>query len=721
MKLLRLTGVLAATALISSPSTAQVARPINEHVVRFDMNEEARRQALPSLSFEDRNDRETDRPVMAMTEWPMTGFTFRAWEEDGKSGHEFILEEKEPLSLYGTGEVSGRLLRNGRTVVCWNTDSYAYGDDTKSLYQSHPWVLAVRQDGTAFGVLADTTYRCTIDLTSGIHFRAEGPPFPVIHIEGETPQEVIIRLTDLVGRITMPPKWAVGYHQCRYSYYPDARVREIADEFRSRDLPCDVIWMDIDYMDGFRCFTFSPEHFPDPSATNAYLHERGFHSVWMIDPGIKNEDGYFVHDEGDEIGAWVLRADGTEYNGDVWPGECVFPDYLNRGVREWWAGLYKDFMASGIDGVWNDMNEPAVFNVPSKTMPEDNIHRADPELGGKGPHARYHNVYGVFMVKASREGIMDANPDKRPFVLSRASFIGGHRYGAMWTGDNVADWYHLESSVPMTLNMGLSGQPFAGPDIGGFAGNGTPEMISRWIGFGALMPFARSHTGKGNIDKEPWAFTPEIEQTSRDALETRYKLLPHFYTLFHEASVNGLPVARPLFFADPKDPALRSEDDSFLLGEGLLVRCFLTPERDRVPVMPKGIWRRAPIGPTDDPDLPELYVKGGAIIPTGPVMQHVSELPLNPLTLWVALDEHGEASGTLYEDAGEGWAYKDGEYLLTEYAARLDGDTVVVEVVGAEGDMRPMDRQLTVNVLLEDRIVTGQGMDGDPLRISLPD
>ncbi|MCP4198529.1 MAG: alpha-glucosidase, partial [Proteobacteria bacterium] len=220
----------------------------------------------------------------------------------------------------------------------------------------------------------------------------------------------------------------------------------------------------------------------------------------------------------------------------------VFPDFTRADVRHWWAGLYPFFLTSGVDGIWNDMNEPAVFNVDGHTMPTTNLHRADPDLGGPASHARYHNVYGELMAQATREGVLKGRPDLRPFVLTRANFIGGHRYAATWTGDNVASWQHLDFSIPMVLNLGLSGQPFSGPDIGGFVGKGDGPMFSRWMGFGALFPFARGHTGKGNIDKEPWAFDEDVEQTSRLALEGRYRLIPYLYTVFREASETGLPV-----------------------------------------------------------------------------------------------------------------------------------------------------------------------------------
>ena len=697
---------LALIVLLAPLATAeQVTRILAEGIYRFDESPDALREALPSFSFADPIRRE--RGIGHDGDVPVRP----AFSTDPDGRHVAVVEIEPGTSLYGTGEVAGQLLRNGRTTVTWNTDSYGYNESNPSLYQSHPWVLAVRADGTAFGVLADTSAKCLIDLRESIRFAADGKTYPVVIFDGPTPEDVIKRLASMTGTITMPPKWALGYNQCRYSYFPESRVREIARTFREKEIPCDVIWLDIDYMDRFQIFTFNKEHFPDPAALNADLADMGFHNVWMIDPGVADREGYFVRDQLLERDLAVKTADGAVYHGDVWPGSCVFPDFLMADTREWWAGLYTDFMALGITGIWNDMNEPAVFNVKSKTMPEDNVHRADAELGGTGPHLWYHNVYGMHMVKATREGVMAANPDKRPFVLSRANFIGGHRYAATWSGDNVASWEQLEWSIPMTLNLGLSGNPFNGPDIGGFVGNG-PEgqegaLFARWMGVGSLMPFCRGHTGKDNIDKEPWAFGPEVEATCRRALSRRYHLLPYIYTLFHEASVSGLPVARPVFFADPADPALRSEDDAFLLGSDLLVASNPTPDRDRAAVMPKGIW--APLrlekvirGDAGDRDLPRLFVRGGAIIPAGPVQPYVGAKPLKTLTLYVVLDENGKATGTLYEDDGDGWGYRDGAYRLTRYTAeRIKGIVRVASEI-IDGDWATPDRDVRINLIAPD-------------------
>lgn len=720
-------SVVAACLLTwTMPAHAQtVAERLDDGITRFDASKEAAQARRPSFAFV--HPFEGRGAVNAGSAKVRPEFS----RDEATGRYVASIKIDAGTSLYGTGECAGPLLRNGFVTETWNLDAFGYGLDAKNLYTSHPWVLAVRADGTSFGVLADTTERCEIDLRDAITFRGVNYQFPVVVIEGDSPQEVMKGLGELTGTIEMPPAWAVGYHQCRYSYNPESRVREIATEFRSRRLPADVIWMDIDYMDGYRVFTFDKEQFPDPAGLNAWLDEQGFANVWMIDPGVKKEQGYSVWDSGQAKDVWVRNAKGDVFDGEVWPGVCNFPDYFRADVRAWWAGLYKDFMAKGVDGVWNDMNEPAVFNVTSKTMPEDNVHKADEELGGTGTHARYHNVYGMQMIRATREGVLAVNPDKRPFVLSRANYIGGHRYGATWTGDNSANWEHLEMAIPMTLNLSLSGQPFCGPDIGGFAYNGDGELFARWMGYGALLPFSRAHTAKGNIDKEPWSFTPAIEATCRRALERRYRLMPYLYTQFWVSSQTGLPIAAPVFFADPKDPALRSEDDSFLLGTDLLVSVKVTPEGDRVPVLPAPVdgvaWGEFDFPSFDggrdskDPDQPALYVRPGAIIAAGPVHQHFGDRPdvRDELQLIINLDANGRAEGRLYEDSGEGWGFKRGDYLLTTYQAetRRDG-SVFVSVKTSEGDQLRPERPVKIRVLRADGPEwTTTGLDGKPVLV----
>ena len=599
---------------------------------------------------------------------------------DGKANASLIIPEG--TSIYGGGEVTGSLLRNGKTIKLWNTDSGAYGvDNGTRLYQSHPWMMGVRKDGTAFGILFDTTWKAELSSTDEkIELRSEGELFRVFIIDRESPQAVVRGLSELTGTMPMVPRWALGYQQCRFSY----RVIEIADTLRYKRIPCDVIWMDIDYMDGYRIFTFNPQGFPDPKAVNRDLHLRGFHSVWMIDPGAKAETGYSVYDSGTANDVWVKTVDGKEYNGDAWPGKVAWPDFTDPKVCQWWGGLYKDFMANGIDGIWNDMNEPSVFDGPGGTMPENNIH-----LGGGnlpiGSHLMYHNAYGRLMVEASYNGMMAANPGKRPFLLSRSNIIGGQRYAAMWTGDNEATYEHMKLSIPMSITLGLSGQPFNGPDIGGFAGNTTPDLWGNWLGFGAFFPFSRGHASCDTNNKEPWAFTKDIEKESRMALERRYRLLPYLYTAFHVAHKDGQPVMAPVFFADPKDESLRAEEQAFMLGTDLLI----IPAFAKNPSLPKGIWENLSLvkGDTKGKYQAKLKVRGGSIIPVGKIIQNVNENSFDPLTLVVCPDEDGKAEGSLYWDKGDGWGFQKGDYKQLTFKAELvDGHHLIVKVTEDKGE-----------------------------------
>ncbi|HZC36385.1 MAG TPA: TIM-barrel domain-containing protein, partial [Chthoniobacterales bacterium] len=483
---------------------------------------------------------------------------------DGKS--EATIAVDPGTSLYGTGEVRPPMLRNGTQVDFWNTNNYLYLGNHRPLYQSAPWVLAVNRDGSAFGVYADTSWRTTVNLQSMIQFTSDGPPFRVIVIRGSSPQEVLTRMANFTGRIELPPLWALGYQQCRYSYYPESRVKEIADGLRSRNIPCDGVWIDIDYLDRHRIFTFDPIGFPDPAGLSNYLHRHGFKDVWIVDPAAKVEPGYSIYDSGVQNNVWVKTKDGREYHGDMWAGQSVFPDFTQPRARQWWSDLCRDFLfRSGGDGVCNDMNEPSVFDGPQGTMPIDNRHEGGGDLPA-GPHAEYHNLYGLLMVKSSRDGILKWKPRNRPFVLSRSNFFGGHRYAATWTGDNVSNQEYLDASTPMVLTLGLSLQPFAVVDIGGFSGVAAPDLWARWIGVGALYPFARGHGEKDSPNKEPWVFGPAVEAEARTALQRRYRLLPYLYSLFYESTQDGLPIIRPVFFADPRDSSLRAEEQSFLLG-----------------------------------------------------------------------------------------------------------------------------------------------------------
>ncbi|WP_343690449.1 TIM-barrel domain-containing protein [Chitinophaga sp.] len=619
------------------------------------------------------------------------------------------------VSLYGGGEVTGPLLRNGQTIHLWNTDNGAYGADSgRRLYQTHPWVMGVRKNGTAFGILFDSQWKATLTTHSDkISFNTEGGPrFRVFVIDRSSPQEVVKGLAALTGTMEMPPRWALGYQQCRFSYATAQRVREIADTFRLKQIPCDAIWMDIDYMDGFRVFTFNKNNFPDPKQLNADLHAKNFHSVFMIDPGVKADPSYEVYRSGTTQDVWVKDTTGKEYHGKVWPGDCAFPDFTMPRTRQWWAGLYRNFMANDIDGIWNDMNEPAVMDgeLPAAlrlgTMPYHTPHRGGGTLPA-GPHLLYHNAYGRLMVQATREGVMAANPDKRPFILTRANLLGGQRFAATWTGDNLAATPFMKVSVPMSITLGLSGQPFSGPDIGGFLENTSSELWADWIGFGALLPFARGHACAGTNNKEPWAFGPDIEKTSRIALERRYRLLPYLYTLFYKAHQTGLPIMEPVFFNDPADSRLRAEEQAFLLGDDLLV----IPSFAQNPALPKGKWEQLQLvdGDSQDAHQARLLLKGGSILPVGTKIQYTNDHSLSELTLFICLDGTGKANGELYWDAGEGWEFKKGVYSYLHYQAKEENGVTKIKLSSRTGKY---DIAMDVKVVKAVVLKNGQKYEG---------
>lgn len=603
---------------------------------------------------------------------------------DGKSVVRITIGADD--DIYGTGEVVGDLRRNGKEVVFWNSDNYGYTkNDGKNLYQSHPWVLGLRKDGSAYGIIADNTWKSSLKSEgSTLTFVSEGPAFRVVVIEGKNSKEVLKTLARLSGTMELPPMWAIGYQQCRYSYYPDTRVKNIVDSLRQERIPADVVWMDIDYMDGFKVFTFNPETFPDPQDLADHIHSRDMKAVYMIDPGIKIEPGYFVYDQGKDNDYFVRKPDGTVFAGRVWPGQCNFPDYTRHEVRSWWSGLTKEFMLKGVDGLWNDMNEPSVFEGVDGTMDEDAIH-----LGGEGyasdSHLRYHNIYGMNMVKASREGSLLAHPDKRPFVLSRDNFMGGQKYGATWTGDNRSCREHLMMSIPMTLNLGLSGQPFNGPDMGGFGADADGELLADWYAIGVYFPFVRNHSEKGTVNQEPWAFGERIENICRTAVERRYRLLPYIYTLFREASLDGMPVMRPLFMADEKDASLRGEQRVFMLGDDLMI----IPRWAEAPSLPNGDWDIIRFEDKDDGYQAHVALRPGAIVPMANLYQSTEQFKTDSLTLLVNPAADGMATGVMYEDDKDGFEYRKGQFAEYSFTASTDSKgwlTVTMDQTGGKAD-----------------------------------
>ncbi|MEM1423413.1 MAG: TIM-barrel domain-containing protein, partial [Planctomycetota bacterium] len=708
-------AIAALLALVGAPAGAQVHEGVAPGVVRSFKDASARQNAEASVAISNASITDLANSALLPAGFgPLPAFSF----ENGLETVRVVIDEPG-VNLYATGFQSGPLERTGRRVEYYNLDNFGWGDFSNRNYQTHPWVLGVRADGTAFGVLFDSTWYSSLDTEdptgNGIVFRTEGPSPRVVTINGATPQEVVSQLATITGMPFMPPMWSVGYHQSKYSYFPQSNVVATAQEFRDRQIPAEVIWMDIDYMDGFRNFSFNSSAFPNPAQLNSDLDGLGFQAVWMANCGQKVDGGWSVYQEMLAQKLAVKSPDRfNDFWGDVWPGTSVWPDYTMQATRDWWAGRIASFASIGIDGIWNDMNEPAVFNVPSKTMPDDNWHRADPELGGPGVHRKYHNIYGMQMSRATRDGMLQNEPNRRPFVLTRAGYIGGQRYAAMWTGDNVANWYHVGVSIQNILNIALSGQPNTGPDIGGFNGDNGGLHYARWMGVGAMMPFARGHYGFSSIDREPWSFGTDTEDTSRLALNRRYRLLNHFYTRFYLAHTTGQPVCQPLFFAEPDNPALREWYEGFLVGEGLLVVGVTKPGAvPQLPPMETPVYRfdfpqtADPASARDslDPDLPDLYVLGGHIVPANGLVQHsraLSETRSEAIELIVALDEEGAASGRLYEDAGDGYEFETGAFTLYAFEATSFDGTLNIDIERMGGNLLPETRDWRVRVLTGD-------------------
>ncbi|MGH7867161.1 MAG: glycoside hydrolase family 31 protein, partial [Candidatus Dormibacteraceae bacterium] len=467
------------------------------------------------------------------------------------------------------------------SYVMWNSDVYGWGSTTDPLYETVPFFIGLRQ-GKAYGIFFDNTYRSSFDFGTEspdyFSFGAEGGDLNYYFFSGPDHKAVLGRFTELVGRTPLPARWAIGYHQSRYSYTPEKKVRFIADNFRFRHIPCDAIFLDIAYMDGYRVFTWDLNRFPHPAQMISDLGKEGFHIVTIIDPGVKADSKYWVYQQGLAGNDFVKMPDGSVYIGKVWPGDSAFPDFTSSRVRAWWGSLYQGLIKDGVAGFWNDMNEPSVFDVPSKTMPLDATFY---DHGLHSSHAKIHNVYGMLMSEGTNDGMLKARPGARPLVITRDTYAGGQRYATVWTGDNSSTWEHLRISLRELMTMGLSGLDLAGADIGGFALSPSPDLYTRWLEAGVFYPYCRTHTSIGTRDQEPWSYGNRREDINRDSIDLRYRLLPYLYNAFYQSSQTGLPVMRALLLDYPNDPEAVSQENEFLFGDDLLV----------APVVKDGEWK----------------------------------------------------------------------------------------------------------------------------------
>lgn len=634
------------------------------------------------------------------------------WSASGVSAWKQIEPDEH---FYGFGERTGFLDKLAERKTNWTTDALDYGSLTDEMYQAIPVFIALRP-GLSYGIFLNSTHWSQFDIGAtqpGIwQMLTRSPELDYYIIYGPEPAQILTTYTELTGRMPLPPKWALGYHQCRWSYESAAVVQELAQEFRRRRIPCDVIHFDIDYMQGYRVFTWSQKRFPEPKQLIDTLKQDGFHVVTIVDPGVKYEPeaDYQVFDQGLEHDYFVRRSDGKLVHGYVWPEKAVFPDFLRSDVRQWWSQQHQTLTDAGVAGIWNDMNEPALDDRP---FGDDGNKIAFPldapqgEVNERATHAEVHNLYGLSMAKASQAALHQLRPDQRSFVLTRSGFAGIQRWSSVWMGDNQSLWEHLEMSLPMLCNMGLSGVPFVGCDIGGFAGNATAELFARWMQVGMLYPLMRGHSAMSTARHEPWVFGDRVEQICREYIELRYRLLPYIYSLFWQAATTGAPILRPLLYHYPNDPQTYALYDQVLLGEHLMAAPIYRPGAEhRAVYLPEGTWydwwsQQCYHGPTHilahaPLEQMPLYIKAGAIIPMQPVMQYVNQFPSQELTLKVTPHE-GE--WTVYEDDGHSFDYQAGVWATTTYRTRQQGEQILVESIDRQGNWTPPKRQVLLELI----------------------
>jgi alpha-glucosidase len=640
-----------------------------------------------------------------------------AWQTDQIAAWRRIEPDEH---FYGFGERAGLLDKLGQRFTNWTTDSLDYHALTDAMYQAIPFFMALRPQ-VGYGIFLNSTHWSCFDIgaeqTGVWQMTSHSPELDYYLIYGPSPAAILETYTSLTGRMPLPPQWALGYHQCRWSYRSEAEVRELATQFRQRQIPCDVIHLDIDYMQGFRVFTWSNERFPNPAQLIADLTQAGFKVVTIVDPGVKYEPDtdYRVLNQGLEQDYFVRHRDGRIFHGYVWPDRAVFPDFMRAKVRQWWGDQHRALTEAGVAGIWNDMNEPALNDRPFGD-PGDKIPLPlDAPQGGaqeQTTHAETHNLYGQMMARAAAEGLERLRPNQRSFVLTRAGFAGIQNWSAVWTGDNHSRWEYLEMSLPMLANLGLSGVAFVGADIGGFAGNATAELFARWMQVGMLYPLMRAHSSIISMQHEPWVFGPEVEQICRQYIELRYQLLPYLYTLFWQAATTGAPILRPLLYDFPDDPQVTQLHDQVMLGPSLMAAPILRPGVEcRAVYLPAGTWfdwwtgeqfenqnSSYILAPAPLDRMP-LYVRAGAIIPLAPIRQHVDQLPDQlRIKIWPGI-ELETTTGTIYEDDGESFAYKTGSWAITTYQVETIGEHVQIDIQPRTGDYEQPNRTVTIEVV----------------------
>jgi alpha-glucosidase len=620
----------------------------------------------------------------------------------------------------GLGEKTGPLDRKGAAYQNWNTDAYAYNKGSDPLYSSMPFYIGLHNQ-ISYGIFLDNTHKTFFNFGASNNrfssFSADAGEMNYYFMYGENVPEIIQQYTFLTGRMEMPPLWSIGFQQCRYSYYPDKEVFTIAKTFREKDIPADVIVFDIHYMDKYKIFSWDLNHFPDPKQLVQTLKDQGFHVVIMCDPGIKVEPGYEAYDDGVKKNIFLKYPDGQNYQGQVWPGWCHFPDFTNPLAREWWASKFQDYVNLGIDGFWNDMNEIATWGNALPDNLEFNFE------GNLATMRRGRNIFGFQMARSTYEGTKKLLNGKRPFNLTRSGFSGVQRYSAVWTGDNVAYDEHMLLGVRLVNSMGLTGIAFAGYDTGGFVGESNSQLFARWISIASLSPFFRAHTMINTRDSEPWSYGEEVESISRNYIKFRYQLLPYIYSLFYDASVTGMPVQRSLAINYSHDPRVYNGlyHNQYLFGPNILVAPVESNKELLKVFFPPGewydlysekIWQGNQESVVESPihKLP-VFVKGGSVLPMQPAASHTG-IKQEELILHIYCGRDS-SDFLLYSDDGETFDYQLGK--CSKRLIQMRGSENKVILSASEGNYIPPFKK--IKIVLHGTKANVLNVNGNPLSL----
>ena len=632
-------------------------------------------------------------------------------------GNGWQLTLSEQAAVYGLGEMPRGINKRGWHYIANNTDESRHSEDKLSFYGAHNFLL-VRDGSTCFGLFVDFPGKVYYDIGYSRHdllsFHTETPDYDLYLLSGGNENAICREFRTLIGRSYIPPRWAFGLAQSRWGYKTEEDVREVARQYKEHDLPLDMICMDIEYMQDYADFTVNKERFPDLTKLSADLKAQGIRLVPIIDAGVRVDPNDSTCTEGLEKGYFCKKADGTPFVAAVWPGKAYFADFLRPEVREWFGHKYKALTDCGIEGFWNDMNEPSLFYSPERLRAflddmaalreKDNIeqeeffprvvggamglmnspadyasfyHEAD---GRKIRHDQVHNLYGGSMTRAAGEAFADLRPGQRTLLYSRSSFVGSHRYGGIWLGDNNSSWAQLLANIQMMPSVQMCGFLYSGADLCGFSSDTTPDLALRWLEFGLLTPLMRNHSAVGTRMQEYYRF-PEVLPAVRNMIRLRYALLPYLYSEFMKAALENTSYFRPLAFDYPDDPDAREVEDQLLLGEGLMVApVYVQNAHGRHVYLPEPmkLLRLRAVDDYDEEILPAghhyircaldemlLFIRPGHIIPVAQPANNTAELDDASLTLWSFLPNGESAEYRMYRDDGVTTEYEKKEHWKT--------------------------------------------------------